>query len=134
MQSYWELDFAYRNLDVQIEAVRLAEQQDASNRRQVEQGLLAPIDVVATQTQVATFQQNVFTAQQALTTAENALKVLMLPDRTDMMWSMALVPEQTPSRATRCPRWTKPSRPPWQSGRNLPRARFRSSSISTIRV
>ncbi len=96
VQSYWELDFAYRNLDVQIEAVRLAEQQDSSNRRQVAQGLLAPIDVVATQTQVATFQQNVFTAQQALTNAENALKVLMLADRTDMMWSMALVPGQTP--------------------------------------
>jgi outer membrane protein TolC len=94
VESYWELDFAYRNLEVQIEAVRLAEQQDASNRRQVEQGLLAPIDVVATQTQVATFQQDVFTAQQALTSAENALKVLMLADRTDLMWSMALVPEQ----------------------------------------
>jgi len=98
VESYWELDFAYRNLEVQIEAVRLAEQQDASNRRQVEQGLLAPIDVVATQTQVATFQQNVFTAQQALTTAENALKVLMLPDRADLMWSMALVPAQAPEQ------------------------------------
>jgi outer membrane protein TolC len=95
VQSYWELDFAYRSLGVQIEAVRLAEQQDASNRRQVEQGLLAPIDVVATQTQVATFQQNVFTAQQTLTNAENALKVLILPDRTDMLWGMALVPEQS---------------------------------------
>jgi outer membrane protein TolC len=94
VEAYWELDFAYRSLEVQIEAVRLAEQQDASNRRQVAQGLLAPIDVVATQTQVATFQQNVFTAQQALTTAENALKVLMLPDRLDLMWSMALIPEQ----------------------------------------
>jgi outer membrane protein TolC len=94
VESYWELDFAYRNLEVQIEAVRLAEQQDGSNRRQVEQGLLAPIDVVATQTQVATFQQNVFTAQQALTSAENALKVLMLADRTDLMWGMALVQEQ----------------------------------------
>lgn len=102
VESYWELDFAYRNLEVQIEAVRLAEQQDASNRRQVEQGLLAPIDVVATQTQVATFQQNVFTAQQALTSAENALKVLMLPDRTDLMWGMALIPhqaEESPSAA-----------------------------------
>jgi outer membrane protein TolC len=103
IQSYWELDFAYRNLEVQIEAVRLAEQQDASNRRQVEQGLLAPVDVVATQTQVATFQQNVFTAQQALTNAENALKVLMLPDRTDMMWSMALVPGQTSEPLTALP-------------------------------
>ena len=94
--SYWELDYAYRNLQVQIEAVRLAEQQDSSNRRQLEQGLLAPIDVVATQTQVATFQQDVFTAQQALTNAENALKILMLPDRTDLMWGMALIPQEIP--------------------------------------
>jgi HAE1 family hydrophobic/amphiphilic exporter-1 len=99
VEAYWELDFAYRNLEVQIEAVRLAERQDASNRRQVDQGLLAPVDVVATQTQVATFQQNVFTAQQALTAAENALKVLMLPDRTDLMWSMALAPGSTSETA-----------------------------------
>lgn len=94
-QAYWELDYAYRNVQVQIEAVRLAEQQDASNRRQVEQGLLAPIDVVQTQTQIANFKQNVFTAQQALTSAENALKILMLPDRNDLMWSSALVPQET---------------------------------------
>ena len=55
VQAYWELDYARRNLDVQIEAVRLAEQQFASNRRQAEQGLLARIDVVAAQTQMASF-------------------------------------------------------------------------------
>ena len=60
IQAYWELDYAYRNLGVQIEAVRLAEQQDESNRRQVRQGILAPVDVIQTQTQIATFQQNVF--------------------------------------------------------------------------
>jgi HAE1 family hydrophobic/amphiphilic exporter-1 len=96
VQAYWELEYAYRNVEVQIEAVRLAEQQDASNRRQVEQGLLAPADVVQTQTQIATFQQNVFLAQNALTSAENSLKVLMLPDRNDLMWGMALIPQQSP--------------------------------------
>jgi HAE1 family hydrophobic/amphiphilic exporter-1 len=103
VQSYWELEYAYRNFEVQVEAVRLAEQQDASNRRQVEQGLLAPVDVVQTQTQIATFQQNVFIAQNALTTAENALKVLMLPDRNDLMWGMALTPEQSPETHTPLP-------------------------------
>jgi outer membrane protein TolC len=96
VQGYWELYYAYRNLDVQNEAVGLAQQQDASNRRQLEQGLLAPVDVAATQTQIATFQQTLFAAQQAVTAAENALKVLMLPDRTDLMWGMALVPSQEP--------------------------------------
>lgn len=92
VQGYWELDFAYRNLLVQIEAVRLAEQQDSSNRRQVEQGILAPVDVIQTQTQIDTFQQNVFTAQEGLTRAENTLKSLMLADRTDPAWNIALVP------------------------------------------
>lgn len=92
IQSYWELDYAYRNLGVQIEAVRLAEQQDQSNRRQVTQGILAPVDVIQTQTQVATFQQNVFTAQEGLTRAENAVKSLMSATRQDPIWSAALVP------------------------------------------
>ena len=103
IQAYWELEYAQRNFDVQVEAVRLAERQDQSNRRQVEQGLLAPVDVVQTQTQIATFQQNVFLAQNSLTNAENALKVLMLPDRNDHMWSMALVPEQRPETAPATP-------------------------------
>ena len=92
VQAYWELDFAYRNLAVQIEAVRLAEQQDQSNRRQVRQGILAPVDVIQTQTQVSTFQQTVFTAQEDLTRAENALKALILPGREDALWSVALIP------------------------------------------
>ncbi len=93
VQAYWELDYARRNLEVQIEAVRLAEEQFASNRRQAEQGLLARIDVVAAQTQMATFRQNVFTAQEALTRAENALKQMITPNRTDLIWGLALIPE-----------------------------------------
>jgi outer membrane protein TolC len=96
IQSYWELEFALRNLDVQTQAVQLAEQQDSSNRRQVAQGLLAPSDVIQTQTQIATFQQDVLTAQQNVTAAENALKVLMLPDRHDPLWSMAITTEDLP--------------------------------------
>jgi HAE1 family hydrophobic/amphiphilic exporter-1 len=92
-QAYWELDYARRNLDVQIEAVRLAEEQFASNRRQADQGLLARIDVVSAQTQIATFRQNVFTAQEALTRAENTLKQMITPSRTDLIWGMALIPE-----------------------------------------
>src|SRR5262249_21673024 len=68
-------------------------QQYESNRRQVAEGVLAPIDVTAAQTQVATFQQILFGAQQTLTAAENNLKMLMLPDRTDLMWSAAIIPE-----------------------------------------
>jgi HAE1 family hydrophobic/amphiphilic exporter-1 len=90
IRAYWELDYARHSLAVQIEAVRLAEQQDASNRRQVDQGTQAPVDVIQTQTQVATYQQNVFAAQQQVTETENSLKSLILPDRTDPLWGVAL--------------------------------------------
>ncbi|HVP46234.1 MAG TPA: TolC family protein [Bryobacteraceae bacterium] len=103
VDAYWELDFAWRNLEVQTEAVRLAERQYASNRRQAEQGMLAPIDVVAAQTQVATFEQYLFAAQQALTQAENNLKSLMLPNRSDLMWSAALIPQTQPSVSVKVP-------------------------------
>jgi outer membrane protein TolC len=96
-QAYWELVYASQAYDVQTEAVRLAEQQYASNRRQAEQGILSPIDVVAAQTQVATFQQNLFLAQQALTQAENNLKTMILPNRMDLLWGAELVPETPPA-------------------------------------
>ncbi len=93
VQAYWEVDYAYHNVAVQTEGVQLAERQYESNKRQAEQGILAPVDVVAAQTQVSTFQQNLLLAQQSLTQAENNLKMLMLPNRSDLMWSAALIPE-----------------------------------------
>ncbi|HUQ31323.1 MAG TPA: TolC family protein [Pyrinomonadaceae bacterium] len=91
-QSYWDLVFALRNLQVQIDAVRQARTQVESNQRLVEKGVLAPIDIVAASTQVTTFEQNVYTAQEAVTRSENTLKTLMLPSRTDALWSRPLTP------------------------------------------
>jgi HAE1 family hydrophobic/amphiphilic exporter-1 len=91
-QAYWELVFALRNLQVQIDAVKQARTQVESNQRLVEKGVLAPIDIVAANTQVTTFEQSVYTAQEAVTRAENTLKTLMLPSRTDALWSRPLTP------------------------------------------
>jgi HAE1 family hydrophobic/amphiphilic exporter-1 len=91
-QSYWDLVFALRSLQVQIDAVKQARTQVESNQRLVAQGVLAPIDIVAATTQVTTFEQSVYTAQEAVTRAENTLKTLILPDRTAALWSNALTP------------------------------------------
>lgn len=90
--AYWDLAFALRNLQVQIEAVRQARVQLESNQRLVKQGVLAPIDIVAANTQVTTFEQNVYTAQETVTRAENTLKTLILPDRSAPLWSKPLTP------------------------------------------
>lgn len=91
-QSYWDLVFTLRNVQVQIDAVKQARTQLESNQRLVAQGVLAPIDIVAAGTQITTFEQSVYTAQEAVTRAENTLKTLLLPDRTAALWSQAITP------------------------------------------
>lgn len=91
-QAYWDLAFAARNLEVQATALAQAETQVASNERQVQEGTLAPIDVIEAQTQVHNFRQTVASAQQALTEAENRLKQLMLPTRDAAEWNRPILP------------------------------------------
>lgn len=91
-QAYWNLAFALRNLQTQIDAVKQARTQLESNQRLVEKGVLAPIDVVAATAQITMFEQNVYTAQETVTRAENTLKTLMLPNRTSETWARALTP------------------------------------------
>ena len=91
-QTYWDLVFSLRNLQVQIDAVKQARLQVESNQRLVAQGVLAPIDIVAASTQVTTFEQNVYTAQEAVTRAENTLKTLILPNRSASLWTRPLTP------------------------------------------
>ena len=91
-QAYWDLAYSLRNLQVQIDAVKQARVQLESNQRLVAKGVLAPIDIIAANAQITTFEQNVYTAQQAVTQAENTLKTLMLPDRSNDVWTRALVP------------------------------------------
>ena len=91
-QAYWDLAFSLRNLQVQIDAVRQARVQVESNQRLVANGVLAPIEIVAANTQVTTFEQSVYTAQESVTRAENTLKTLILPDRSAALWSRPITP------------------------------------------
>ena len=90
--AYWELVHALKNQQVQTEAVKQTRAQVETNKRQVAQGVLAPIDVVEAEAQVKIFEQNVFAAQEEVTRTENALKTLMLPDRDAALWARALLP------------------------------------------
>ncbi len=91
-RAYWDLVFALRNLQVQIDSVRQAREQLESNQRQVDRGILAPIEVVAANAQITTLEQGVYTAQAQVTLAENALKTLILPDRSAAEWDQPITP------------------------------------------
>jgi outer membrane protein len=91
--DYWELVYARDNVDVQRQAVDLAQRLYDDNKRQVEVGTLAPIEIIRAQAQVATAQQALIVAQTAQLqeqtllmsvitknpTAENLLNVEVVP-------------------------------------------------------
>jgi len=89
---YWDLVFALRNLQVQRDAVRDARAQLEHNKRLVAEGTLAPIDIVAVETQVATFEQGEFTALEDVSRAENNLKNLIAENRQAALWNTSIVP------------------------------------------
>jgi HAE1 family hydrophobic/amphiphilic exporter-1 len=72
--------------------VKDAKDQLAHNRRLVDEGQLAPIDIVAADTQVANFEQAVYDALNVVTQSENNLKNLIAPSRTDALWSESVTP------------------------------------------
>jgi HAE1 family hydrophobic/amphiphilic exporter-1 len=93
-KAYWDLTYALRNLQVQRDAVRDARAQLEHNQRLVREGQLAPIDVVAAETQVANFEQAVYDALNVVNVNENALKNLMAPNRNDQIWNEMLTPAE----------------------------------------
>jgi outer membrane protein len=63
---YWDLVNAYENVKVQEDSVALAQKTLSDNKKQVEIGTLAPIEVVRAESVVATNQQQLINAQTQL--------------------------------------------------------------------
>jgi len=91
-RAYWDLVFALRNLQVQRDAVSTARQQLEHNKRLVNEGQLAPIDVVAAEAQISSFEQRVFGALEEVSRTENSLKNLIAQDQKANLWSESIVP------------------------------------------
>jgi outer membrane protein TolC len=91
-QAYWDLAFAIKDEEIQRDAVKLAETQLDNNRRQVEVGTLAPIDVVSAATQVESRRQQALVAMNAVGQAENTLKALTVDGPDDQLWMTRIIP------------------------------------------
>jgi outer membrane protein len=91
-RAYWDLVFALRSLQVQRDAVTVAQTQLTHNKRLVQEGTLAPIDIVAAEAQISTYEQGVFSALEEVSRAENLLKHLIAENRSAPIWSESIVP------------------------------------------
>src|SRR5215213_1326242 len=91
-RAYWDLVFALRSLQVQRDAVSVARTQLEHNKRLVNEGQLAPIDVVAAEAQISTYEQRVFGALEEVSRAENNLKNMIAKDQKAALWTESIVP------------------------------------------
>ena len=91
-RAYWDLVFALRSLQVQRDAVTVARTQLEHNQRLVREGQLAPIDVVAAEAQISTYEQGVFSALEEVSRSENNLKNLIAENQQSQLWSESIVP------------------------------------------
>ncbi len=72
--AYWELVFARENVKVQQQAVTVAEKLYNDNKKQLEIGTMAPLDVTRAESELATDRQNLIVAQTAKLQNEQVLK------------------------------------------------------------
>jgi HAE1 family hydrophobic/amphiphilic exporter-1 len=91
-RSYWDLVFALRNLQIQRDSLNDSRSQLEHNRRMVAEGSLAPIDVVAAETQVANFEQAEFSALEDVNRAENSLKNMIAENQKAKLWGLSIIP------------------------------------------
>jgi len=95
--AYWNLVFALRNQQNQLESLNLSRQNMSNIEAQISAGAKAPLDRAQVQTDIATREENLFIATQTVSTSENALKQLMLRDPLAPEWSAQLTPTDSPA-------------------------------------
>jgi outer membrane protein TolC len=80
--AYWELAFARGNVDVAIHEVELANKLYSDNKKQVDVGTLAPLEIVQAEAQVATANEALIVAQTTSLQDQLALLSLITKDPT----------------------------------------------------
>lgn len=83
--AYHTLRFAREALEVARQSLDLAERLLGDNRRRVETGSMAPVDIVLAETEVALRQETVINAELAVRRAENRLKQLVSDEGADLL-------------------------------------------------
>jgi len=73
-QAYWDLVYAYQNLEVNKESLRIAQDLNRITKIKIDVGSLAPIDITQTEVGIATAEQDIITAQGLIGDAEDRIR------------------------------------------------------------
>jgi outer membrane protein len=94
---YYDLLYSIDNLEAQRKSLALAERFLEENQIKVRVGTLAPLDVVAAESEKASREEAVILAEAALLDAEDALKRAIFPNNDPAMWATHIAPVERPT-------------------------------------
>ncbi len=101
-KAYWDLVFNAEDLKVKKRSMDLAEKTEADNEAQVRIGTMAPIDVIQSQSEVATRQEALVVSTYTQVQSEDQVKKLITSQSDPGMILARLTPMQ-PARRLRRP-------------------------------
>jgi outer membrane protein TolC len=100
-QAYWNLVYSIENLKVRRQSLELARDLLERNKRAVEVGSLAPIEILSAQADVATREADIFEAETLVKNNEDLLKTIInLPAEEEAADLVQIIPEYRPDYKT----------------------------------
>ena len=94
--AYWDLRAAREATRVAGQALKLAQDLYDLNKKKVEVGTLAPIEITQAEANVASNVEGTIRARQVVMNAEDNLRRVMAVPADDPLWHATIVPTETP--------------------------------------
>jgi outer membrane protein len=94
--AYWDLVFALRNQQNQVENVKLSRENLRQIQAKIDAGSSAPLQKAEVETELANREGDLLSATQQVSVAENRLKQLFLRDPNANEWLSQIVPTDAP--------------------------------------
>jgi outer membrane protein len=94
---YYNLIYAIDNLGAARKSLELAKKLLGENEIRVKVGTMAPLDIVAARSEVASRDGDVIVAESSLLGAEDQLKQTLFTEAKDNTWSLRVLPKDRPT-------------------------------------
>lgn len=96
-QAYWDLALFREQLKVSQQSLARARELYENNKKQVEVGTMAPLEVVAAEAEVASRDEGIITSERFIRNTEDTLRTLVLGKDVARSWKIEVIPTETAS-------------------------------------
>ncbi len=95
-QAYWDLVFFRGQMGVRTQSLASATALYENNKKQVEVGTMAPLEIVVAEAEVAARSQEIITTENLIGNTEDRLRNLVTTEKQSDRWDVKFVPSDEP--------------------------------------